>query len=148
MAFAPKPGCPMCGMVATASHAPSNSPRSPTFPAGSTQPEVLWRDDNFTAYREKANPVSSKGHIIVAFKCVFIWFSPQDAGLNTNSSLHVPSMYTLVCNPHLIIACSVRPEIMCLVLQRLTAPGKRSQSGQTTPVRLTASFVTKFPSNN
>lgn len=70
MAFAPKPGCPMCGMVATASHAPPNSPRSPSFPAGSTQPEVLWRDDNFTAYREKANPVSGKGHIIVAFKSV------------------------------------------------------------------------------
>jgi len=77
MALSPKPGCPMCGMVATASHAPPNSPRSPSFPVGSTQPEVLWRDDNFTAYREKANPVSSKGHIIVAF------------------NLHVPSIYTL-----------------------------------------------------
>ncbi|KAF7965597.1 hypothetical protein HWV62_30429 [Athelia sp. TMB] len=65
--FAPKPGCPMCSIVSTASHAPHNSPRSPSFPVGSTQPEVLWRDDNFTAYREKANPVSSKGHIIIAF---------------------------------------------------------------------------------
>ncbi|KAF4572646.1 hypothetical protein EYR40_004272 [Pleurotus pulmonarius] len=77
MAFAPRPGCPMCGIVTTALHAPSNSPRSPSFPVGSTQPEVLWRDDNFTAYREKANPVSSKGHIIIAF------------------NLHVPSIYTL-----------------------------------------------------
>jgi hypothetical protein len=58
----------MCGIVATASHMTPNSPRSPSFPPGSTQAEVLWRDDNFTAYREKANPVSSKGHIIVAFK--------------------------------------------------------------------------------
>lgn len=77
MSFAPKPGCPMCGIVSSAMHAPPNSPRSPSFPAGSTQREVLWRDDNFTAYREKANPVSSKGHVIIAF------------------NLHVPSIYTL-----------------------------------------------------
>ncbi|KAJ7919095.1 hypothetical protein B0H13DRAFT_2230986 [Mycena leptocephala] len=77
--FAPKTGCPMCGIVAKASHVPPNSPRSPAFPAGSTEPELLWRDDNFTAYREKANPVSSKGHIIVTF------------------NLHVPSI-TLSCS--------------------------------------------------
>ncbi|KAJ7655155.1 hypothetical protein DFH06DRAFT_1201727 [Mycena polygramma] len=75
--FAPKTGCPMCGMVAKSMHLPSNSPRSPSFPVGSTEPELLWRDENFTAYREKANPVSSKGHIIVTF------------------NLHVPSIYTL-----------------------------------------------------
>ncbi|KAF9056647.1 hypothetical protein BJ165DRAFT_1522538 [Panaeolus papilionaceus] len=67
----------MCSIVASASHVSPNSPRSPSFPPGSTQAEVLWRDDNFTAYREKANPVSSKGHIIIAF------------------NLHVPSIYTL-----------------------------------------------------
>lgn len=67
----------MCSIVATASHTTPNSPRSPRFPPGSTQAEVLWRDDNLTAYREKANPVSSKGHIIIAF------------------NLHVPSLYTL-----------------------------------------------------
>ncbi|KAF9452537.1 hypothetical protein P691DRAFT_721588 [Macrolepiota fuliginosa MF-IS2] len=77
MAFAPKSGCPMCSIISSASHATPNSPRSPSFPAGSTQPEVLWRDDNFTAYKEKANPVSTKGHIIIAF------------------NLHVPSIYTL-----------------------------------------------------
>ncbi|TFK41338.1 hypothetical protein BDQ12DRAFT_733637 [Crucibulum laeve] len=75
--YAPKAGCPMCGIVASAVHATPNSPLSPSFPTGSTAPEVLWRDDNFTAYREKANPVSSKGHIIIAF------------------NLHVPSIYTL-----------------------------------------------------
>ncbi|KAF7310631.1 hypothetical protein HMN09_00605900 [Mycena chlorophos] len=75
--FSPKPGCPLCSIVATSAHTTQNSPRSPSFPSGSTQPEVLWRDDNFTAYREKANPVSTKGHIIVAF------------------NLHVPSIYTL-----------------------------------------------------
>ncbi|KAJ7770785.1 hypothetical protein DFH07DRAFT_805184 [Mycena maculata] len=77
MSFASKPGCPMCGIVSMSMHGPSHSPRSPSFPVGSTQPEILWRDDNFTAYREKANPVSSKGHVIVAF------------------NLHVPSIYTL-----------------------------------------------------
>lgn len=70
MSYSPKPGCPLCSIVSSASHATPNSPRSPSFPAGSTQPEVLWRDDNFTAYREKAHPLSTKGHIIVAFKFV------------------------------------------------------------------------------
>ncbi|KAJ2928892.1 hypothetical protein H1R20_g8185, partial [Candolleomyces eurysporus] len=65
--FASRPGCPMCSIVASAAHTTPNSTRSPSFPAGSTAPEVIWRDDNFTAYREKANPVSSKGHLIIAF---------------------------------------------------------------------------------
>lgn len=68
MTFTPKPGCPMCGIVASASHTTSVTTGSPS--AGSTQPEVLWRDDNFTVYKEKTNPVSSKAHVIVAFKCV------------------------------------------------------------------------------
>ncbi|CAK5279953.1 unnamed protein product [Mycena citricolor] len=75
--FEPKPGCPLCGIVSSSAHGPVNSPRSPSFPVGSSQPEVLWRDDNFTAYREKLNPVSTKGHVIIAF------------------NLHVPSIYTL-----------------------------------------------------
>ncbi|KAG1783648.1 hypothetical protein EV702DRAFT_1017542 [Suillus placidus] len=75
MAFAPKPGCPMCGIVATAAtHTPGQSPRSPRCAA---EPEILWRDENFTAYQETAHPVSSSGHIIIAF------------------NLHVPSIYTL-----------------------------------------------------
>ncbi|KAI0702458.1 hypothetical protein BC835DRAFT_1500874 [Cytidiella melzeri] len=77
MSFSPKPGCPMCSIVTSALHAPSHSARSPSFPAGSKAPEILWRDDNFTIYRERANPVSSKGHVIIAF------------------NLHVPSLYTL-----------------------------------------------------
>ncbi|PSR73168.1 hypothetical protein PHLCEN_2v10980 [Hermanssonia centrifuga] len=77
MSYTPKSGCPMCGIVASAVHTPSHSPRSPHFPAGSTAPQVLWRDDNFTIYRERANPVSSKGHLIIVF------------------NLHVPSLYTL-----------------------------------------------------
>ncbi|TFK30308.1 hypothetical protein FA15DRAFT_690088 [Coprinopsis marcescibilis] len=77
MVFPPKPGCPICSIVSSASHTTPNSPRSPAFPLGSTQPEVLWRDDNFTAYRERAHPISTKGHIIIAF------------------NLHVPSLYTM-----------------------------------------------------
>ncbi|GJE87757.1 hypothetical protein PsYK624_038400 [Phanerochaete sordida] len=67
----------MCGIVASAVHTPAPSPRSPTFPASSSAPEVLYRDDNFTVYRELANTVSSKGHLIIVF------------------NLHVPSLYTL-----------------------------------------------------
>ncbi|KAG2077029.1 hypothetical protein BDR04DRAFT_1089320 [Suillus decipiens] len=78
MAFAPKPGCPMCGIVAAAAvQVPGQPPRSLTCPDGPAEPETIWRDENFTAYREKTYPVSSNGHIIIAF------------------NLHVPSIYTL-----------------------------------------------------
>ncbi|KIP11443.1 hypothetical protein PHLGIDRAFT_124846 [Phlebiopsis gigantea 11061_1 CR5-6] len=77
MSFASKSGCPMCGIVASAVHAPAHTPASPSFPGGSNTPEVVWRDDNFTVYRERAHPVSSKGHLIFVF------------------NLHVPSLYTL-----------------------------------------------------
>jgi hypothetical protein len=30
--------------------------------------DVLYRDDNFTVYEERDNPVSSKGHIVICFK--------------------------------------------------------------------------------
>ncbi|EIM92689.1 uncharacterized protein STEHIDRAFT_89903 [Stereum hirsutum FP-91666 SS1] len=63
MSFSPKPGCPLCGVVSAARDSPSHN--------------ILHRDDNFTAYHETANPVSSKGHIIIAF------------------NLHVPSIYML-----------------------------------------------------
>ncbi|KAI5124440.1 hypothetical protein M0805_008324 [Coniferiporia weirii] len=94
MDFPSKSGCPMCGIVSRALHSAPNSPLfspqgSPTIQriqrrssmrAGSAiddTPEVLWRDDNFTVYRERAHPVSSNGHIIIAF------------------NLHVPSLYML-----------------------------------------------------
>ncbi|KAL4068280.1 hypothetical protein V8B97DRAFT_2060241 [Scleroderma yunnanense] len=62
--FAARAGCPMCGIVANAATSQLDT-------------HILWRDDNFTAYRENANPVSSKGHIIIAL------------------NLHVPSLYAL-----------------------------------------------------
>ncbi|KAH9065953.1 hypothetical protein EDB87DRAFT_1741972 [Lactarius vividus] len=78
MSFASKPGCPMCGIVSQAQRQrDALSTLSPPPSSSTSQPEVLWRDDNFTVYREKTNPVSSKGHIIVAF------------------NLHVPSIYML-----------------------------------------------------
>ncbi|KAL1762390.1 hypothetical protein FB107DRAFT_198931 [Schizophyllum commune] len=51
MAFAPRPGCPLCSIVA----------------AGTSNKDVVWRDGTFTAYRETAYPVSSTGHIVFAF---------------------------------------------------------------------------------
>ncbi|KAI3622133.1 histidine triad family protein [Moniliophthora roreri] len=64
-AFAPRPGCPLCSIVSSAS-------------AGdSTEYKLLWRDETLTAYVEQAHPVSSRGHIIIAI------------------NLHVPSIYTL-----------------------------------------------------
>jgi len=69
MSFAPKPGCPMCGIVNTAFHSQINSPSFNPTPQ-SNKPDILWKDDNFTVYRETANPVSSIAHVILAFKSV------------------------------------------------------------------------------
>ena len=70
MAFTPKSGCPMCGIVTSALNTPTHTPRSPTFGSTEATPEIVWHDDNFTVYRERAYPVSSKGHLIVVFKSV------------------------------------------------------------------------------
>ncbi|KAF9535512.1 hypothetical protein CPB83DRAFT_872404 [Crepidotus variabilis] len=70
--FAPKAGCTMCGIVAAASASNFSANSS-----ASARSEILWRDDNFTVYREEANPVSSKGHIVIVF------------------NLHVSSIYRL-----------------------------------------------------
>lgn len=51
----------MCGIVKAAVHSQINSP---------SKPDILWKDDNFTAYRETTNPVSSIAHVIIAFKSV------------------------------------------------------------------------------
>ena len=60
----------MCGIVASGVHTPTHTFPSPSSPGGSNAPEVLWRDDNFTIYRERVHPVSSKGHLIIVFKSV------------------------------------------------------------------------------
>ena len=57
----------MCGIVNTAFHSQINSH---SFSLQSNKPEILWKDDNFTVYRENTNPVSSIAHVIIAFKCV------------------------------------------------------------------------------
>jgi hypothetical protein len=95
MSFAPKPGCPMCGIVSQAQR--QRQALSPPPSASTSQQDVLWRDENFTVYREKTNPVSSKGHIIVAFKCVNFPLHVLSRLLTTKfTSLHVPSIYMLV----------------------------------------------------
>lgn len=63
----------MCGIVSSASQFQSGSSSS----AATNQPQIICKDDNFTVYRERTNPVSSKGHLIIVF------------------NLHVPSLYTL-----------------------------------------------------
>ncbi|KAL1951776.1 hypothetical protein VTO73DRAFT_925 [Trametes versicolor] len=105
MAFAHKPGCPMCGIVSAAS-ASALSPSSPT--GSSAKHEILWRDDNFTVYRESANPVSSKGHIVVVF------------------NLHVPSLYTL-SSSDLPLLVSLR-DIAHRTLAALLAPSASPSS--------------------
>jgi len=117
----------MCSIVATASHALPNSPRSPSFPAGSTRPEVLWRDDNFTAYREKANPVSSKGHIVLAF------------------NLHVPSIYTLSSSdlPLLVNVRNLATRLLKSFIPT-ASPGTPNSSHFSSPLHETAQFRIGF----
>ncbi|KAF7306633.1 hypothetical protein MIND_00454700 [Mycena indigotica] len=126
--FAPKPGCPMCSIVASSAHMIPNTPRAPTFPAGSTQPEVLWRDENFTAYREKANPVSTKGHIIVAF------------------NLHVPSIYTLSSTdlPLLVNIRNLATRLLTNILPSSspTLPATSSPTASTPNSQLQIGFIT------
>ncbi|TFK76828.1 hypothetical protein BDN72DRAFT_829994 [Pluteus cervinus] len=116
MDFAPKPGCPMCGIVASSLSSPANSPSSPSFPtslqAAAAQPEILWRDTNFTIYKEKVNPVSSKGHIVIVF------------------NLHVPSIYTLSSSdlPLLIHLRDTASRLLASVLHPPSSPYSRSIS--------------------
>ncbi|KAI0651591.1 hypothetical protein C8Q79DRAFT_45751 [Trametes meyenii] len=109
MAFANKPGCPMCSIVSSAAASPSG----PSSPSTSSSPhEILYRDDNFTAYRETANPVSSKGHIVVVF------------------NLHVPSLYTL-SSSDLPLLVTLR-DLSHRLLSSLQAPSSPLQSPAST----------------
>jgi hypothetical protein len=59
----------MCGIVETAFHTQINTPSFSSTPQPN-KPDLLWKDDNFTVYREMANPVSTIAHVIIAFKSV------------------------------------------------------------------------------
>lgn len=102
MDFAPKAGCPMCGIVAAAQHGAPGLPARPALAAGaaSSAADVVWRDDDFTVYRETAHPVSTRGHLVVAFKCVLLHRSKPSLltalSFPASRSLHVPSIYALV----------------------------------------------------
>ncbi|KZV77573.1 hypothetical protein PENSPDRAFT_567886 [Peniophora sp. CONT] len=75
--YGPKPGCTFCGIVQQGQRRDSalDEPFSPSN--SNSQYEILHKDTDFTCWREKNNPVSSKAHVILAF------------------NLHVPSLYTL-----------------------------------------------------
>ncbi|KAI8995375.1 hypothetical protein BD414DRAFT_479352 [Trametes punicea] len=118
MAFAPKPGCPMCGIVSAAAATATGLPSSP--PA-SNVPEILWRDDNFTVYRETVHPVSSKGHIVVVF------------------NLHVPSIYTL-SSSDLPLLVSLRDLSYRLLVSLQNAPSPLSSPVAAHPQNLLGSL--------
>ncbi|KAL5534562.1 hypothetical protein ACEPAG_1025 [Sanghuangporus baumii] len=92
--FPSKSGCPMCSIVSKASGSASTSlpPQSPmtsptwrpssrsrtrTGKAKDEEPEIIWHDEKFTVYSERAHPVSSTAHLVIIF------------------NLHVPSLYML-----------------------------------------------------
>ena len=136
----------MCGVVSSASHAPSNSPRSPSFPVGAAQPEVLWRDDNFTAYREKANPVSTNGHITIAFKYVPLLFL---AAYRLLISFQPTCPFDLcTCRffrtfvPPILLTIA-----LAIVFKRFTPPSQHPEPGETTSYLFTSSVDTLCYSN-
>ncbi|KAH7104176.1 hypothetical protein BKA62DRAFT_742081 [Auriculariales sp. MPI-PUGE-AT-0066] len=54
--FAPRPGCPMCSIASSARdrmQSPSGHSLFSSSSSSSNTPDILWRDDNFTAYHEK-----------------------------------------------------------------------------------------------
>lgn len=80
--FAPRPGCPLCGVVATPYNNNNHNGAHMSAPwrndsdlsvnaAGKEDVEIVYKDSNVTAYLERKFPVSSKGHIIIVLKCVF-----------------------------------------------------------------------------
>ena len=70
----------MCSIVSTPYPSLLQSPRTPFFQdnggrngggaADAIPPQIVYKDDKITAYLEKANPVSSKGHLVVMLKYV------------------------------------------------------------------------------
>lgn len=72
--FAPRPGCPLCSIVSTPYPSLLQSPRSPFFNGnannnnGAPAPQIVHKDEKVTVYLERANPVSSKGHLIIVLK--------------------------------------------------------------------------------
>lgn len=69
----------MCSIVSQPYPSLLHSPRSASFgsnsgPAagvsGSGPAHIIYKDDKVTAYLEKNNPVSSKGHVVIMLKCV------------------------------------------------------------------------------
>ncbi|KAJ3882346.1 hypothetical protein F5051DRAFT_41746 [Lentinula edodes] len=134
--FAPKPGCPLCGIVASALPTPSNSWRAPAFssgPSNSTNPELLWKDQDFTVYRERSQPVSSKGHIIIAFKFV-VAYLPLFILSRPFVSLHVPSLYDL-SSTDLPLLVNIR-NLATRLLAALDAPSElaNTQSSPSSPI--------------
>lgn len=119
----------MCSIAASAqSNAIPPSPLATSaFLASSTSngPEILWRDDNFTAYHEKANPVSSKGHVVVLF------------------NLHVPSIYELsTTDLPLLIALQRIAQRLLSQVSPSAIPQSPDPTGQRTPTA--ASFAPDY----
>ncbi|KAH7883827.1 hypothetical protein F5I97DRAFT_1895940 [Phlebopus sp. FC_14] len=120
MEFAPKVGCSMCSIVATAA-TDLQRLRDP-----SDELEVLWRDDNLTAYREKANPVSSKGHVVIAL------------------NLHVSSLYTLSSTdlPLLANIRNLARRLLTAFSSSDTSPQNRPTTSSQDDSQLRVGFIT------
>lgn len=105
--FAPRSGCPLCSVVATPFNNNHNTANEPwrrnssdtSVDGGKDDVEIIYKDSNVTAYLERRYPVSSKGHIIIVLKCVLhtLYHLGDQANTIYLGSLHVPSIYTLVC---------------------------------------------------
>jgi len=117
----------MCGIVSQAQNQRNllNAGARPPSSTAASKPDILWHDINFTIYREKTNPVSSQGHIIVAL------------------NLHVPSIYTLSSSDISLLA-AIR-DTATRLLYSLSTP-ETPQPSPNSAASLTASSRTR-PSN-
>lgn len=86
----------MCGIVNAAFHSQINSQ---SFNPTPNKPDILWKDENFTVYRETTNPVSSIAHVIIAFKCV-CKFQPQSPLFAANFCLFFSPSTAFMFRPY------------------------------------------------
>ncbi|EJD04300.1 uncharacterized protein FOMMEDRAFT_19565 [Fomitiporia mediterranea MF3/22] len=78
------------------------------------EPEILWQDEHFTVYRERAHPVSSIAHLVIIF------------------NLHVPSLYML-SSSDIPLLVQLRELAHRFLSQLTTIAGRSSSSPSARP---------------
>ncbi|KAL5495589.1 hypothetical protein ACEPAI_1052 [Sanghuangporus weigelae] len=138
LSFPSKSGCPMCSIVSRATGSastslpaqspmtsptsrPSSRSRTRNGKAKDDEPEIIWHDEKFTVYSERAHPVSSTAHLVIIF------------------NLHVPSLYMLSTSdvPLLVQLTDLAHRLLTDLTSHIRSPSSptspRSSSSPTFP---------------